>query len=295
MKPTIALIGPGRVGSAITKKLFEAGYRLTAVVSRNYQRAITACQFIGCSNKLATEELSTAAAADIVMIAVPDDHIHDVAQQLRQNNKLQKTSVLIHFSGLHPAAIMGGGPTTTNLLSLHPLLPFATREKGYEALNRCPCAIESPDSQNISLGKELISALDATPFIINADKKILYHAAACISSNYLVTLMAVARDMLVHCGIEREQAIPLLLPLIQTALNNVEELGPEQGLTGPISRGDSGTVAKHLQAIEEKVPELLSLYRELGIHTTQLAERSARLNKQQTDSLCELLSVNKSA
>ncbi len=290
MKATIALIGPGRVGCAVTRKLFEAGYRLTAVVGRQQQQARAACQFIGSSTSLATEDIATAAAADIVLLAVPDDDIHTVAGQLHKSGLLQKKPVLVHFSGLHPATIMKMASSVPTLLSLHPLLPFASHEKGYAALDRCPCVIESPDMLGIKLGKELVSALGGVPFTIEADKKALYHAAACISSNYLVTLFAVARDLLVHCGIEEDRALPLLLPLVQTTLDNIEQLGPELGLTGPVSRGDSGTVAKHLQSISQEIPNFLPLYREMGMHTVQLAQKSARLNPQHADVLCKLLS-----
>jgi len=293
MKPTIALIGPGRVGCAITKKLSAAGYQLTAVISRNHQRAVSACEFIGCSTDLATEHLAAAASADIVIIAVPDDHIHSVTQQLQRScEPLNEIPALVHFSGLHPAAIMSSGSScNTTLLSLHPLFPFATRERAYQALNQCPCAIESPDSRGMTLGRELVAAFSGVPFTIDADKKVLYHAAACISSNYLVTLMAVARDLLVQCGIEKDRAIPLLQPLAHASLNNVENLGPELGLTGPISRGDTRTVAEHLQAIEKESPEVLSLYRVMGIHTAQLAADSTRLNQQHADFLREQLSA----
>jgi len=289
MKPTIALIGPGRVGSAVAKKLYVAGYQLTAIISRHHQRAIEACQFIGCPNDLATDQLASSASAEVLLLAVPDDQIQSFAQQLRKSCESSKTPSLIHFSGLHPASIMQNSTMSEILLSLHPLLPFASREKGYTALTQCPCAIESDTPQGILLGEELVTAIGGIPFTVAADKKVLYHAAACISSNYLVTLIAVARDLFIHCGIEKEQATPLLLPLMRAAFTNVEELGVEQGLTGPIVRGDIGTVTKHLDQLEKEAPEFRNIYRALGIQTATIGEESQRLSSNLSAGIKDIL------
>ena len=289
MKPTIALIGPGRVGSAVAKKLYAAGYRLTTVVSRSHQRAIEACQFIGCSSDLATDQFSSATSAEVLLLAVPDDQIQSVAEQIQSNCDPKKPRSLIHFSGLQPASIMQNSNIPATLLSLHPLLPFATRENGHNSLDQCPCAIESNTPQGILLGEELATAMGGIPFTVAANKKALYHAAACISSNYLVTLIAMARDLFILCGIEKEHATPLLLPLMRATFTNVAEFGVEQGLTGPIVRGDIGTVKKHLQQLEKETPELLEIYRTLGIQTALIGEESQRLSPEQATRIKDIL------
>ena len=293
MKPAIALIGPGRVGCAITKKLYEAGYQLTAVVSRDRQRATEACKFIGCPTHLAAAELEAATPAEIILIAVPDDQIKPYSDQLQLLCEQQQSQVFIHFSGLHPAAIMEKGEADGRILvSLHPLLPFADREKGYAALPQCPCAIESNDPCGKSLGEELVAAIGGIPFSIAANKKGLYHTAACISSNYIVTLIATARDLLVQCGIAEKQAIPLLLPLITATLDNVKEFGVEQGLTGPIVRGDSGTVSIHQQQLRDAAPEFLDLYRCLGKLTLKTGEKAGRLPPEQAMQIKTILGLD---
>ena len=289
MKPTIALIGPGRVGSAVTKKLFDTGYQLTTIVSRNHQRAIEACRFMGCPADLASDDFASATSADVILIAVPDDQIKSVTLRVQSGCESRKTPSLLHFSGLHPAAIMQNPSVPTTLLSLHPLLPFASREKGYNSLDQCPCAIESETPQGIHLGEELAAAIGGIPFTIAADKKTLYHAAACISSNYLVTLIAMARQLFITCGIEEKQATSLLIPLMQTALTNTEEIGVEQGLTGPIVRGDIGTIASHLQQLEQQAPEMKEIYRQLGIYTATVGQKSQRLSSEQGAQIKDIL------
>ena len=278
MKPRIALVGPGRVGCAVSKRLHEAGYPITSVISRNMERATEACSYIGCSTTVASVQLADLASAQIILLAVPDDQIRRLAVQIQTTSQLSKTTMLTHFSGLHPAKIMDHQSSPQPLLSLHPLLPFANREKAYIDLYCCPCALESDAPDALVMGEELVSAVGGYSFTIDHDKKSLYHSAACIASNYLVTLFAAARRLLISCGIEPDQATPLLLPLVQASVENIKNLGPEQGLTGPIVRGDIGTVTEHLRTLRDNAPELLQLYREVGAVTTEIGKNSGRLD-----------------
>lgn len=284
MKTRVALIGPGKVGCAVSQRLQRAGYQITSVVSRDLSRAQEACRFIGAADNAATVELTAAATAEIILLAVPDDQLVCRADQLQTVTNLSSEQTLIHFSGLHRAEMMRTCDAGPQLLSIHPLLPFADRQLAAQALIACPCAIEG-DPASATLGNQLVIALGGIPFLIDSDKKALYHAAACIASNFLVTLLGTARDLLISCGIAEQQIIPLLLPLVQASLDNVEKLGPEAGLTGPIVRGDVGTVQQHLMALETAAPQLLPLYRLLGEKTVSLAEASGRLQPEQADRL----------
>ncbi len=288
MKPGIALIGPGKLGCALTHLLSKASYPIAAVIGRDRQRASEACEFIGCSGKIAGSELSLAKKAEILLLAVPDDQISILAQQLHDQAIPTEATTLVHFSGLQPAGIMRTGQSATAVLSIHPLLPFADRQLAVAQLPGCPCAIEG-DKGTEQLGLELVAAFDGRAFSIKSDKKALYHAAACIASNYFVTLVATATELLHDCGIEPKQTTRLLLPLLQTTLANIDQLGTEQGLTGPIVRGDAGTVTAHLKALENSAPRLLPVYRLLAEQTLQLAKTSGRLTAQQAESIAKSL------
>ena len=291
MKPDIALIGPGRVGCAISKRLYTAGYPITSVISRSRERAAEACSYIGCATTLASDRIEDASTAQIILLAVPDDQIQNSALKLQTTTHFSTPATLVHFSGLHPAEIMYHHSSPLSLLSLHPLLPFANREKAFLDLQQCPCALESNDPQTLLLGEKLVSVIGGQFFTLDHDKKVLYHTAACVASNYLVTLLASARDLLINCGIKSDQAIPLLLPLVHATLENVKHLGPEQGLTGPIVRGDLGTVTAHIQTLKNDAPELLQLYLEMGKLTTLISERSGRLDTEKVTSLNHLFST----
>lgn len=284
MKPSVALIGPGKLGCAVARRLQVAGYPFAAVISRDLLRAEEACNFIGCASNIAGVQLQAATSAEIILLAVPDDQLELLATAVQTSAALSAGQTLIHFSGLHPAALMRNKSSAAQLLSIHPLLPFADRQLATEKLFGCPCTLEG-DSAALPLGEQLIIDLGGTPFPIASDKKALYHASACIASNFLVTLLGTARDLLGRCGIEPEQAIPLLLPLVKASLENTEQLGPEAGLTGPIVRGDRGTVQQHLRALEKSAPELLPLYYLLGEKTLELAVKSGRLTVTQAKNL----------
>lgn len=288
MKPSIALIGPGKVGCAVAQRLLQADYSLQAVIGRDLQRAIDACRFIGCPETVAGTDLAQSAEAEIVLLAVPDDQIQELAKKLPTRPNHDTDQVLIHFSGLHTASIMRNTDAANLCLSIHPLLPFANRLLASQKLTGCPCALEG-DEAAIPLGEELVSAFGGQPFCIGTDQKALYHAGACIASNFFVSLIATAADVLSMCHIDPETAASLLLPLVQASLDNVERLGTQQGLTGPIVRGDLGTVAAHIFALQESAPELLPLYQLLGTKTLELAEKSTRLPQQQAEQLHRLI------
>ncbi|PLY01855.1 MAG: DUF2520 domain-containing protein [Desulfuromonas sp.] len=288
MKPAIALIGPGRVGCAVTRRLHLAGYPVMAVIARERKRAVDACSFIGCPTGAATEDLTTANKAEIILLAVPDDAIASVTEQLQNGRGLPESATLIHFSGLHNAACMRRPKPTPQLLSLHPLLPFADRESATNRLPGCPCTLEG-DTTALPLGRELIRAIGGTPFVITGDKKALYHGAASIASNFFITLEDWASQLLSECGISRKEALPLLLPLVRASLDNLTEHGPEQGLTGPIVRGDVGTVARHLDELEQLSPQQQETYRQLATMTLELASRSGRLDASAAERLTNLL------
>ena len=276
MNSRFALIGPGRVGSAIARALFEKGYQPVAIIGRNSQTAREACSFIGCDVGLATTDLYAAAPAELILLAVPDDQIAAVARQIHIKQIAKPDCVLLHFSGVHPAAIMRQPQGQTFLFSLHPLLPFADRQQAYERLNLVPYFGEG-DVTAYPVAESLCNALGGQLQFISSQMKHLYHAAACLASNYLVTLIAEASSLLEECGIDPARAETCLLPLLESTVHNIATCGTKKGLTGPIVRGDLGTLTAHLQALEISPTGLLDLYCLLGSRTVLLAEGSGRL------------------
>lgn len=291
MSRRIALVGPGRIGQAVTRLLHEAGHRIVAVLSRDQQRAVAAARFIG-ERQAATTDPAALADADLVLLALPDDQLGAMAARLRAEERLRPGTVLIHFSGLHPAAILLGeeGPPL-GALAIHPLQTFADAVVGVRNLPGTPCAIEGA-ADLLPLAEELVTDLGGRPFPVASAHKALYHAAACVASNYLVTLTNAACELLGDCGYDREAAFRLLSPLLRGTLDNLVTLGPVAALTGPISRGDIRTVAKHLQALANQDPGLQDLYRVMGQGTIKVAGEKGTLDEVGAEKLRKLLDAD---
>ncbi len=284
MKDSFALIGPGRVGCAIARHLFVNGFMIQAVIGRNLERSRSACNFIGCAEKYATTDLTLAAQARIILLAVPDDSITEVAIRLAEHAFLADKT-LIHFSGLKSSSVLyPSSVPPAQALSLHPLFPFADAQQAFSNLRNCPCALEGGRTA-VAIGQQIVACFQGQAFQIPAAAKPLYHAAASIASNFLVTLFSLSRDLLRHCQIEEDQLTPVLMPLLKATIANLEELPPEQALTGPIVRGDYGTVEQHLQALYDCAPETLGVYQLLAEKTLDLAEKSGRLKSSQAKQL----------
>ena len=291
MKNRFALIGPGRVGSAIARVLFEKGYQPVAIIGRNSQPSREACSFIGCDMGLATTDLYAAASAELILLAVPDDRIADVARHLHLNQIAKPGCVLLHFSGVHPAAVMRQPGARTFLFSLHPLLPFADRQQAYERLSLVPYFGEG-DVDAHPVAETICNALGGQLQFIDSQMKHLYHAAACLASNYLVTLIAEASALLEECGIDPARAETCLFPLLESTLHNVAIHGTKKGLTGPVVRGDVGTLTAHLQALKISPTGLLDLYCLLGSRTVLLAEGSGRITTNEAETMRKLFAKN---
>lgn len=287
MKKRIVLIGPGRAGQAVSRLLHEAGHEFRAIISRDPVRAATAARFIG-SPGAGTTDLSRARDGELVLIAIPDDHIGEMAATLRREGYLAPGVILIHFSGILPAAILQGKEGSPQALSIHPLQTFADAVIGVHTLPGSPFAVEG-DKALLALAEELVSDMGGIPFRIASRRKPLYHAAACVASNYLVTILVVARQILSACGFSDEEAFHLLAPLLRGTVKNLAALGPEQALTGPIARGDVETVASHLQALTELDPELQEIYRVLGRKTVEVARKKGTLDREKAEEILRIL------
>lgn len=278
MKKKIVLIGPGRLGLPVARLLAEAGYDIRAIISRDGVRAAAAARFVGTPG-VGTTDFTRVAEGELVLLALPDDQIGEMAARLRREGHLTPGTFLIHFSGIHPAAILLGeeGPLL-HALAIHPLQTFANAVMGVRQLPGSPCSVEGEEDL-LPLAEELVTDLGGTPFRLAAEHKPLYHAAACVASNYLVTLIDTASEIMAACGFSHDEAFRLLTPLFNGTNKTLSVFGPSQALTGPISRGDLRTVRKHLQAMAGLPPEIQEIYRAMGRKTAALAKRRGTLDE----------------
>jgi len=288
MSRPLVLIGPGRLGMTVARLLAEAGHEIRAIIGRDGSRAAAAARFVGCPG-IGTTDLARVREGELVLIALPDDQIGEMAARLRRQGHLAAGTVLVHFSGIHPAAILLGeeGPLL-HALAIHPLQSFADAVMGVRELPGSPCSVEG-EEELLPLAEGLVTDLGGTPFRLAAEHKALYHAAACVASNYMVTLIDTASEIMAACGFGRDDAFRLLRPLLRGTGNNLSVLGPEQALTGPIARGDQRTVRKHLQALAELPPDIREIYRVLGQRTVALAKRRGTLDQEAEEKILKIL------
>jgi predicted short-subunit dehydrogenase-like oxidoreductase (DUF2520 family) len=288
-KTTIGFIGAGTVGTALAVRLSSKGYPVIAAASRSKSSADKLAAGIpGC--KSYDSKQSVADIADLVFITTPDDAIAEVAAELNWHSGQS----VIHCSGadslesLEPAKQAGaqaGG--------FHPLQTFASVAHAIENLPGSTFALES-DGELLEILKQMASALEGNWVRLRAEDKVLYHTAAVVACNYLVTLVKLATDLWGNFDVSTPEATRALMPLLRGTLNNIENVGLPNCLTGPIARGDMGTIKKHLAALEKSAPALLSTYRDLGSQTVPIALDKGKIGAGTADELQRLFSYTTS-
>lgn len=280
----LGFIGAGTVGTALARRLNDKGYPVVVVSSRTKASAVRLAQSIDGCRALDTNQ-GVADAAELVFVTTPDDAIGPVTAQIRWH---QGQSVA-HCSGadstqvLEPARKAGA-----QVGAFHPLQTFAGVKQAIENLPGSTFAIEAEEPLLTTL-KEMAAAIDGNWVELKASDKVLYHASAVIACNYLVTLVKLSTDLWQTFGISPRQATQSLLPLLRGTISNLDTIGLPQCLTGPIARGDTGTVRKHLDALTKAAPSLLSAYRELGRQAIPIALAKGRINHLQAQELERIL------
>ena len=280
----IGFIGAGTVGTALAVLLSKNSYEVTAVSSRSRTSAENLAKRVnGC--RVLNNNQDVADAAELVFITTPDDVIPIVASQIQWH----AGQSVVHCSGaastdiLEPAKQAGatGG-------SIHPLQTLAGVKEAIENIPGSTFAVESEEPL-LSTLKDMATTLGGQWIELKASDKVAYHAAAVIACNYLVTLVKLATDLWQTFSVPPEQATRALLPLIRGTLHNIDTIGIPQCLTGPIARGDTGTIEKHLEALRKTAPDLLSSYKELGLQTIPVSLAKGKIDEEQAQELQVIL------
>ena len=279
----VGFIGAGTVGTALAVRLQEKGYPVVAVADSDQGSAENlASRVAGCDVCDAVTDVPR--RAELVFITTPDDVILSVAQQVDWPSGVK----VLHCSGTHSLDVL---ETVTERGAMagafHPLQTFASVDHAIGRIPGSTFAVEAEEPLLTDL-MEMTTALEVRFVVLRGDDKVLYHAAAVITCNYLVTLTKLATDLWQTFGISSAEATQALLPLIQGTVDNLKNLGLPGCLTGPVARGDLGTIRKHLAALETRSPDLLSTYRELGRQTVPIALAKGGVGQERARELKEL-------
>ncbi len=268
-KPSFAIVGCGRVGTALAKHLSSAGYRL-AGISCASEATTKAAAVIAGTESCSTVPWEITKDAAIVFITTPDSTITGTCETIAENDGFGENTVVLHCSGAHPSTILSSAKSKgADIGSMHPLQSFASEGSG-STFEGITISIEG-DGPAIDAACRMTDSLGAKRLLIKTGAKTLYHASAVAACNYLVTLQGFALKMMEEAGVSGKDAIDVLYPLIKGTLSNIENVGIEDALTGPVARGDAETVQRHICEIKEKTPEFLVLYKTLGLYTVDIA------------------------
>jgi predicted short-subunit dehydrogenase-like oxidoreductase (DUF2520 family) len=281
-------IGAGTTGTALAVRLSQKGCPVVAVSSRSLSsaqklaRLVSNCQVCHTAQGLAD-------VADLVFITTPDDVIAQVCSKVQWH----EGQSVVHCSGAHSVDILGSAKKLGAAVgSFHPLQTFADVTQAIENLPGSTFALEAEEPL-LSALKELTHLLNSNWVKLKPGDKVLYHAAAVFACNYLVTLVKLALDLWKDFGVSSKEATRALLPLLRGTLNNIDSIGLPDCLTGPVARGDLGTIERHLRALDARNPCLLTAYEELGLQTIPIALAKGKVNEQKAEEMRALLSLKR--
>lgn len=280
----VAIVGAGRVGTAVGVLLLAAGHTVTAVSGRDATR-IRAAEFL--PGVPVVDPALAVTGATFVVVAVPDDELASVTAEIAPG--CRRGAWVAHCSGALGLDVLEAARAAgARRLAVHPLQTFPDVRRAIEELPGCAAAVTADDEEGYAVGEAIARDLGARPFRLADDARPLYHAAAVLASNDLVALSGLAARAFEVAGVPDPAAA--MLPLQRATVDNVGRLGPAAALTGPILRGDAGTVDRNLAALSALLPEAVNAYVVLARAALDLATSSGRLDPARAASVEEVLS-----
>jgi predicted short-subunit dehydrogenase-like oxidoreductase (DUF2520 family) len=262
----VGFIGAGKVGVSLGKYFSEHGITVTGFYSRQLSSSKEAAEFTNSKSFIALEPLIT--ESRIIIITTPDDSISEIWQKINKFNL--KDKIICHTSGSLSSEIFSNINNSGAFgYSIHPMFAFSDKFNSYKNLKDAYFSIEG-DAKYLNEVKLLIEALGNTVLVINKEIKPLYHLSNVTVSNLVLSLLNIGCSYLSQCGINEEIALKALMPLIENNIQNLKVKGFVSSLTGPIERGDLGTIKKHVGILSNNDIEL---YKTLSLNLINLSEK----------------------
>jgi predicted short-subunit dehydrogenase-like oxidoreductase (DUF2520 family) len=278
----VGVVGAGRAGTALAAALQRAGHAVVAVHAVSQSSRERADTLLPQARLVPVE--AVVAAADLLLLTVPDDVLPAVAAGIAATGAARPGQIVVHASGryglgvLDPLAAAGAIP-----LALHPAMTLTGTSIDLDRLVGCPFAITAPQDVR-PIAEALVLQMGGEPVWVPEEARVRYHAALSHAANHLVTLVADALELLADAGVADGQR--LLSPLVGAALDNVLRAG-DAALTGPVSRGDAGTVAAHLEVLRDS--PIRASYLAMARRTADRALASGRLSAERAAALLAIL------
>jgi predicted short-subunit dehydrogenase-like oxidoreductase (DUF2520 family) len=274
----VGVVGVGRVGSVLGAALARAGHTVVAAAGVSAESRRRADRLLPDVPLIPADEV--VAAAELVLLSVPDDQLADLVHGLAAIHRWQPGQLVVHCSGAHGVAVLQPAAAAGAIaLALHPIMTFTGRAEDLQRLEGIPFGVTAaPEFRPVA--ETLALELGGEPVWVPEHARPRYHAALAIGSNHLLTLVNDSVDVLAAAGIETPQR--LLAPLVSASLDNALRLG-DSALTGPISRGDVATVVTHIRALRQT--PFLTCYLAMARRTVERAAGAGRLTAAQAQEL----------
>ncbi len=289
-KTKICIIGPGRLGLTLAYCFLKDSRQELSLVSVSARRAETIENVKNILNIpkskifFSLNNIEAAQKADCIMICTPDDEIKKVCDEIFLKKPLKtKIKTVIHFSGLKNLDVLESAKLSgTSICCIHPMKSFANYLDSAKSMRNTLFGVtyDKQDKQAALEVKKIVNFFKGESIYVKNDLKAIYHACACVASNYLAGLLNIVEKMGKEIGIEPDVFMNGIFNLSQGTLDNIKKLGTSKALTGPIARGDIGTIKTHLEKIESGLDkDFLDVYKLLGKFTARIAFENNWINK----------------
>lgn len=292
--PTLNIIGAGRLGKTLARLWQEQGvFSIAGLCNRSRKSAQAAAEFIGAGDVYT--DIMSMPDADCWLIATGDTEITPTARLLaerlqaqgsQENAPTPKQPLIFHCSGALPAAALETC-RPASIASAHPVHSFADPERSLTTLVGSTVALEGDETGTLLL-QHAFAKLGCETLSLSPKQKLLYHTGSVMACNYLTVLLELSLQTFAAAGIDEQSARKLLEPIVTQTVRNNFALGPASALTGPIARGDTETVHRQLQALQNTDKDIAEIYRQLGLAGIELAKKT-NLNDKQADRLQSIL------
>jgi len=272
-----AIVGPGAVGRALGRLLRRRGYRIAAVAGRSRRSTREGAAFIGGGARVCWKAARAVRGAELVLLTVPDRAIESVCEAIASGGMLRRGAVVLHCSGAYgPEALAAARGCGAHVGALHPVQSFASADEAVKRL-RGAWFTFSGDGAAEARAREVVDALDGRMATVAPADRSLYHAGLCVISNYLVALSDLGKMLLERSGMDAGESAKAARGLVAGTVANIAAVGVPDALTGPVARGDVGTVKRHLDALAGLGEDVCGVYCALGLYTVGVARRKGTL------------------
>ncbi|MFB7253265.1 Rossmann-like and DUF2520 domain-containing protein [Streptomyces nojiriensis] len=285
----VGVVGAGRVGPALACALQQAGHRpvaVSGVSDTSVRRASRMLPDVPLVPPAQVLEL-----ADLVLLTVPDDALPSLVEGLAETGAVRPGQLLVHTSGRYGTSVLDPARRAGALpLALHPAMTFTGTEVDVQRLAGCSFGVTAPEELRLA-AEALVIEMGGEPEWIAEENRPLYHAALALGANHLVTLVAQSMELLAKAGVEHPDR--MLGPLLGAALDNALRSG-DAALTGPVARGDAGTVAAHVSELRRHAPGAVAGYLAMARTTADRALAHGLLKPELAEDLLGVLADTES-